>query len=126
MKKAPASCGPGAVLFRTSNGSNEHRAKFSTIVQPDELPAFQASYIELMHTNLLNSLLKRDKAKERRREKVQAASLKRIEETGGKPPAGSTSASAADQNVVRATASACVRSAACAACARRTLMHDVD
>lgn len=126
MKKAPASSGPGAVLFRTSNGSNEHRAKFSTIVQPDELPAFQASYIELMHTNLLNGLLKRDKAKERRYEKEQTASLKRIEETGGKLPAGSTSAHGADQDAVQATASACARSAACVVCIRRMLLHDVD
>ena len=79
----------------------------------------------MVHTKLNGSLQKRDKAKERRAEKALAASLKRFEESGKKPPVGSTSASLLTQNAAPVAASARVRSTACVASIQRAHGRDI-
>ncbi|PWN39224.1 hypothetical protein IE81DRAFT_326746 [Ceraceosorus guamensis] len=61
------------VLFRATNGNDDKqkKEKISTIVTPSALPTFQTSLDALLRTHLSTSLRKRDKAKERRAEKIR-------------------------------------------------------
>ncbi|WFD35650.1 hypothetical protein MCUN1_002508 [Malassezia cuniculi] len=101
-KRAAEGTGPGAMIFRATDGRKSNRTKFSTTVEPAELPAFQASYVELMHNELNGTLHKRDKAKERRIEKAHAAAIKRFKESGGKLPSGSSKRGAGRRKRTRA------------------------
>ncbi|WFD39275.1 uncharacterized protein MJAP1_002246 [Malassezia japonica] len=73
-----------ALLFRATDGQSAEKKKYSTVVPPTEIVAFQEEYLTLMRTHLANMLKKRDKAKERRVDKLLVASRKRIEENDGK------------------------------------------
>ena len=53
-------------------------------VECADLAKFESSYLPLLKTQLANSLRKRDKAKERKVDKVLAAKRKEIEDNGGK------------------------------------------
>lgn len=52
-------------------------------IAPDNLAAFQEEYLGVVRTQLAGMLKKRDKAKERRLDKVLAASRKKLEDNGG-------------------------------------------
>lgn len=91
------------MIFRVSDGGSKDRIRFSTIVcsmtmgiltkqvYPSELPSFQETYLTALRSNLAQSLKKRDKAKERRVDKVLAASRKKLEEHGGQVKIGGAS-----------------------------------
>lgn len=70
------------LLFRASNGvSDSSKIKFSTIVQPSQLSSFQAAYLPLLRSHLSTSLKKRDKAKERKTDKLREQARKKLVET---------------------------------------------
>lgn len=73
-----------AILFRVTDGGSKERAKFSTLVPPSDILAFQDTYLTTLRTHLAENLKKRDKAKERRVDKTLAASRKKLEENDGK------------------------------------------
>ena len=91
------------MIFRVSDGGSKDRIRFSTMVcsmtmdiltkqvYPADLPSFQAPYLTALRSNLAQSLKKRDKAKERRVDKVLAASRKKLEEHGGQVKIGGAS-----------------------------------
>lgn len=82
-----------SILFRATNGSSDpsKKIKFSTLVSPSDLSSFQASYLPALRTSLSTSLRKRDKAKERKVDKLLAQQKKKIEEDGGKVKIGGKS-----------------------------------
>ncbi|PKI83152.1 hypothetical protein MVES_002918 [Malassezia vespertilionis] len=73
-----------AVLFRATDGKSTGKTKVSVVIPPSEILAFQATYLPMLRTHLTEALKKRDKAKERRVDKLLTASRKRIEENNGK------------------------------------------
>lgn len=81
------------ILFRASNGLSEasKKVKFSTLVSPSNLNEFQSLYLPALRQSLSNSLRKRDKAKERKVDKLLAQQKKKIEEDGGKVKIGGKS-----------------------------------
>lgn len=83
VKRAEAS-NPAPLLYRATDGKTTGKTKLSTVVPPAELPTFEQEYLTLMRTQLAGMLKKRDKAKERRVDKILAASRKKLEENDGK------------------------------------------
>ena len=93
-------------------------------VAPADVTMFQDAYLACLRTNMANSLKKRDKAKERRVDKVLAASRKKLEENDGKVKMGGASTYAATNSIrtrrwaakayARGEACACTASGACA------------
>ncbi|PWN52697.1 signal recognition particle, SRP9/SRP14 subunit [Violaceomyces palustris] len=75
-----------SILFRATDGqqSKATKIKFSTLVHPDHVQAFNERYLPLLRSQLSSCLKKRDKAKERKVEKQLTASRKKIEAEGGK------------------------------------------
>lgn len=68
-----------AVLFRATNGaSGSSRVKISTVVSASRLASFQTAYSALMRAQLTPALKKRDKAKERKAEKIKEQSRKKL------------------------------------------------
>ncbi|KOS13106.1 signal recognition particle srp9 srp14 subunit [Malassezia pachydermatis] len=91
-----------SVLFRVSDGRSVGRTRFSTIVAPSQILAFQESYLTMLRSNLAGMLKKRDKAKERRVDKLLVASRKKIEENGGKVKIGGSKRGAGRRKRMRA------------------------
>lgn len=60
------------------------KKRLTAKVAPDEMPKFHSSYLDILRNSLAASLKKRDKAKERRVDKLLAQSRKRLEENDGK------------------------------------------
>ncbi|WFC94127.1 hypothetical protein MBRA1_000759 [Malassezia brasiliensis] len=83
VKRAEAS-NPAPLLYRATDGKTTGKTKLSTVVPPSELPTFEQEYLTLMRTQLASMLKKRDKAKERRVDKILAASRKKLDENDGK------------------------------------------
>lgn len=83
---------PTSVLFRATDGKSTGRTKISTVVRimlltkipPDQILEFREAYGTLMRAQLAEILKKRDKAKERRVDKLLAASRKKLAENGGR------------------------------------------
>lgn len=65
---------------RGSSASSLNRTKFTTHVQASKLPAFQEQYSALLRASTAAFLRKRDKAKERRVDKLLKEKRKRMEE----------------------------------------------
>ncbi|KDN43320.1 hypothetical protein K437DRAFT_248507 [Tilletiaria anomala UBC 951] len=88
MQEASASSSsPGhTLIFRVTDGNEDKkkRVKFSTLVKAPELEKFEILYLPLMKAQMANSLRKRDKAKERKVDKLLVAKKKEIDENGGK------------------------------------------
>ncbi|WFD29671.1 hypothetical protein MSPP1_000681 [Malassezia sp. CBS 17886] len=87
------------LLFRASDGvsNSADKAKFATLVchgslhaqtqvPPADIASFMDAYRNVVRTQLAASLRKRDKARERRADKLLGASRKRLEENAGKVP----------------------------------------
>lgn len=98
----PLSSSTHPMIFRVSDGGSKDRIRFSTIVYPSELPSFQETYLTALRSNLVQSLKKRDKAKERRVDKVLAASRKKLEEHGGQVKIGGAKRGAGRRKRMRA------------------------
>ncbi|WFD18336.1 hypothetical protein MCAP1_000537 [Malassezia caprae] len=81
---APQPDGAASVLFRATDGKSTERTKISTVVAPDHMLAFRDAYGALLRAQLAEMLKKRDKAKERRVDKLLIASRKKLEENGGR------------------------------------------
>ena len=79
---------------------------------PSDILAFQDTYLTTLRTHLAENLKKRDKAKERRVDKILAASRKKLEENDGKVKIRGASTYAlssltSSQSVVKVGDSAC-------------------
>jgi hypothetical protein len=98
----PADAGTSAVLFRATDGKSTGRSKFSTLVAPSEILAFETDYLALVRAQLASVLKKRDKAKERRVDKMLIASRKKIEENDGKVIIGGSKRGAGRRKRMRA------------------------
>lgn len=71
-----------AILFRATNGvSGSGKVKISTLVPASQLATFQSAYLPLLRTHLSNGLKKRDKAKERKMDKVREQGRKKLVQT---------------------------------------------
>ncbi|UZJ52802.1 hypothetical protein CBS101457_002122 [Exobasidium rhododendri] len=71
------------VVFRATDGkggANSGRTKFSTHVDPKDVLSFQDKYSAILRSSLTGFLRKRDKAKERRVDKLLKERRKRMEE----------------------------------------------
>ncbi|KAN0059683.1 hypothetical protein ACQY0O_008255 [Thecaphora frezii] len=68
-----------ALLFKATNGATgSSRIKLRTLVLPADLASFQTTYLPVLRASLSASLKKRDKAKERKAEKLKEAARKRL------------------------------------------------
>lgn len=68
-----------AVLFRATNGATgPSRVKISTVVVASQLATFQTAYLALLRAQLAPALKKRDKAKERKVDKLKEQSRKKL------------------------------------------------
>ncbi|WFD02121.1 hypothetical protein MOBT1_000800 [Malassezia obtusa] len=83
VKRAEAA-DPAPLLYRATDGQSTGKTKLSTLVPPAEHAQFEGEYLALLRTQLAGMLKKRDKAKERRVDKILAASRKKLEENDGK------------------------------------------
>ncbi|WFD42115.1 hypothetical protein MPSI1_000753 [Malassezia psittaci] len=75
---------PAAILYRVTDGKSTTKTKLSTVVLPEEILAFEKEYLTVLRTQLASILKKRDKAKERRVDKLLASSRKKLQENNGK------------------------------------------
>lgn len=122
VKRAEAS-DPAPLLYRATDGKTTGKTKLSTVVPPAELPTFEQEYLTLMRTQLAGMLKKRDKAKERRVDKILAASRKKLEENDGKVRIAGASTYPYSPRTWRGTPETYARAAPCPAAAPGTQPH---
>ncbi|WFC98031.1 hypothetical protein MYAM1_000752 [Malassezia yamatoensis] len=75
---------PAPILYRITDGKSTTKTKLSTVVPPEEIATFEKEYLTVLRSQLASMLKKRDKAKERRVDKLLASSRKKLQENNGK------------------------------------------